>query len=81
MNYVVTPALAAQYRLEIEDVARALIEPLAKLDLLVEIGTGSAGLRPPAGPRPVRFIEILGEANRIVRDTLRDLEFAALSRD
>ncbi len=70
MNYVVTAQLAAEYGFTLDEAARRLIEPLARLDLLVEMGSGNAGLRYPPGPRPPRFVEKLGEANRVVRRVL-----------
>lgn len=70
MNYVVTAELAAKYGLSLEEAARRLIEPLARLGLLVETGSGNAGLRYPPGPRPPLFVEKLGEANRLVHNVL-----------
>jgi hypothetical protein len=70
MNYVVTAQLAAEYGFTLDEAARRLIEPLARLDLLVEMGSGNAGLQYPPGPRPPRFVEKLGEANRVVRRVL-----------
>jgi hypothetical protein len=70
MNYVVTAELAAKYGLSLDEAARRLIEPLARLDLLVETGSGNAGLRYPPGPRPPLFVEKLGEANRVVHNVL-----------
>jgi hypothetical protein len=70
MNYVVTAELAAQYGLSLDEAAQRLIEPLARLGLLVETGSGNAGLRYPPGPRPPSFVEKLGEANRVVQNVL-----------
>ena len=70
MNYVVTAELAAEYGLSLDEAARRLIEPLARLGLLVETGSGNAGLRYPPGPRPPLFVEKLGKANRVVRNVL-----------
>jgi hypothetical protein len=70
MNYVVTVELANQYGLSLGEAAQRLIEPLARLDILVETGSGNAGLRYPPGPRPPLFVEKLGEANRVVHNVL-----------
>ena len=70
MNYVVTAELAAKYGLSLDEAAQRLIEPLARLGLLVETGSGNAGLRYSPGPRPPSFVEKLGEANRLVHNVL-----------
>ena len=70
MNYVVTAELAAHYGLSLDDAARRLTEPLARLGLLVETGSGNAGLRFPPGPRPPLFVEKLAQANRVVHKVL-----------
>jgi len=70
MIYVVTAELAAQYGLSLDEAAERLIEPLARLDLLVETGSGIAGLRSPPGPRPALFAEKLRKANRVIHRVL-----------
>ena len=78
MNYVVTAELAAKYGLSLDKAAQRLIEPLARLGLLIETGSGDAGLRYPPGPRPPLFVEKLGEASRVVHSVLRSSSQADL---
>jgi hypothetical protein len=67
MTYIVTAELAAQYGLSLDDAAQRLIEPLARLGLLVETGGGNASLRYPPGPRPPTFVEREGQQFRAAR--------------